>query len=647
MNLLTSRGSIALRLIGWGVLAWLAAACAQQGTPQGGPRDEIPPLIEKTDPEIGTLRYDDSEVTIYFSEIIRKPTFDKEVFISPLVKRPDLRLSDNGKRLTIKFQEALRPKTTYIITLNDVQDANEGNKLAETYVLAFSTGDRLDSAQMRGRIFLPELGKGAAEMSVLLFDPDSIQDQDFLLKRPAYLTKTNEQGEFTFQYLRDAPYRILGVKDGDQSNSYSLPSEQIAILLDSLVIPQEKVSAPLPTSPDSLPKDTVASDSLLGADSVATVITDSLPGDRAAFLPATDDPLLKLLAFVPDTLAPILRGYDFGAERTLILALTEFPRLDTLEVWVSDTNRQDSARPLALTAYRGGEEISLLIGLDRAPPLDLILRHLSDSLYNRIDTTLRVAPERLKKLERPVLQPPQLQSEARAWRVLLPRLLGGEVQNLVQVTDTSRFDSARATFAYTYEADGFYLLIRPEKLPEPAAPYVLSVAGEAGLTDTALLDSQFRYQLDWINPEGYGTLSGRVQLDSGYQGGIVLQLRNQEGKIVRTVYDTTFSFTQLKEGDYTFRVILDRDRNQTYTPGQLLPLRWPERTYVVPEKVTIRGQWDFEDHLVRVPITDRGAINRQPPPEAEPNKATQDTNSPGSRPEATNDSRPPRSGKRP
>ena len=608
-------GTCSLRIVAWGLLLWLAVACAQQASPQGGPRDEVPPTIEKTSPSTGALRFKDDDITIYFSEVIRKPTFDKEVFISPLVKRPELRLSDSGKRLTIKFEESLRPQTTYIITLNDIQDANEGNKLAESYVLAFSTGDRLDSAKLRGRIFLPELGKGAPDMSVLLFDPDSAIGQDFLLKRPAYLTKTNQQGEFTFRYLRDAPYRILGVKDEDQSNSYSLPSEQVAIVLDTLVVPKEKVLAPLPTPTDSLPLDTVASDSLLDADSVLTVVEDSLPTDSGELLPAQDETLLKLLAFVPDTLAPTLRGYDFYAPRTLALRLTEFPRLDTLEAWLTDTTGGDSARPLAITPYRTEEEIILLLGLDRAAPLDLHLRALTDSLYNGIDTVLRVEPESLEELEQPVLQAPALRTDKQAWQLLLPRLLTGEeVKSWIQVSDTARFDSLRQEVEFTHEREGFYLFIRPQKVPDPALPYLLSLRGEIGLRDSAQLDSVFRYQLEWIDPESYGTLSGRVQIDSSYEGGLILELRNSAQEIVRTGYDTTFRFTHLKEGEYSFRAILDEDGNRCYSPGQLMPPRWPERSYQVPEKVNIRGNWDFADHVVVVPISDEAATQRQPSP---------------------------------
>ena len=110
------------------------------------------PTIEKTFPENQSLHFDGNEVKIVFSEAVRAPAFDKEIFISPLVRRPKIIRSDNAKRIKIKFAEDLRPQTTYIITLTDIQDNQEGNKMEEAYILAFSTGDQLDSMAIKGEI---------------------------------------------------------------------------------------------------------------------------------------------------------------------------------------------------------------------------------------------------------------------------------------------------------------------------------------------------------------------------------------------------------------------------------------------------------------------------------------------------------------
>ena len=209
--------------------------CGQKGSPQGGPKDTDPPAVTQVLPKDSTLNFDGKLVRFYFSEPIRKPTYGKEIFISPFTERPKIILSDNAKRLSIEFQEDLRPQTTYLITLTEVKDLHESNPLAEPYILAFSTGDQLDSMEIKGKLFLPSLVRILKKMTVLLFDSDSIQNQDFFLKRPAYLTQSNESGEFSFKYLRNTNYKILAVKDDDSSNSLSSNEEAIAIPSDSLL----------------------------------------------------------------------------------------------------------------------------------------------------------------------------------------------------------------------------------------------------------------------------------------------------------------------------------------------------------------------------------------------------------------------------
>ncbi|MEO1448284.1 MAG: Ig-like domain-containing protein, partial [Bacteroidota bacterium] len=113
-----------LILTGLALSVW---ACAQPGTLTGGPRDEIPPTVQRTEPAAASLFFEGQSVKIVFSEPVRKPTFGKEIFISPLVKRPKIIQSDSGKRIRIEFDEPLRPETTYLITLKEIKDATESN----------------------------------------------------------------------------------------------------------------------------------------------------------------------------------------------------------------------------------------------------------------------------------------------------------------------------------------------------------------------------------------------------------------------------------------------------------------------------------------------------------------------------------------
>ena len=578
------------RMLIWLLLVAVAYSCAQQARPQGGPRDETPPTVIESDPIPGELNFDREEVTFTFSEPIRKPTYDKEIFISPFITPPEIRLADSYRKVTIRFREELRPATTYIITLNEIKDNTEGNPLEEPYVLAFSTGDQLDSLSLEGKILKPTLGEVAEDLTILLFDADSAVHNNFyeetgLRKRPTYLTQTNDKGEFEFQYLREGPYRVIGMENEVRGSGL------IAVSLDTVVY----VKSPV----DSTEKNTVS-----------------------------------LMAFVQDEeKAPTVLRYKFWSESVLDLSISENIVLSELSGWTTDTLGNDSTAIGSLSLYKGERGPRLLTQVAAEAPFQLHLAGLMDSLGYSADTALRINYQPTRPRVEPWLEEPTFQIDEEAWKLLVPATLFPAQLSEITLSDTTRNEENRQYFPLDIRSEGFYLLISPsEELENPLAPYILRVPGSAmGLTDSLLGDSVFVKQVKWYDPAAYGSLSGTVRLDTGYQGPILVQILDENKKAVATFQDTTFSLAYLKEGTYSFRVLLDQDGNGVYTPGSLWPPSWPERTYLVPETVKIRGNWTFEDHVVKV-ISSDDAIETEPEDEEVPGDETERPPRPGQGP---------------
>ena len=672
-------------------LLFLLAACAQPISPTGGPRDETPPEVEKTFPESQALNFDGNEVRIIFSEAVRAPAFDKEIFISPLVKRPKIIRSDNAKRIRIKFAEELRPQTTYIITLTDIQDNQEGNKMEEAFILAFSTGDQLDSMEIAGKILSPLIGQGEKEMMVLLFDADSIVNNDILRKRPAYVTKTNDRGEFEFKYLRNSPYKVFGLSDADKSNTYSQPTEKIALSEDSVItFVLDTIQADI-LKPDSLLIDSLSTDSLaidsLSADSLGmdstlvdsleldstlidslvldstmadSLVLDSLSTDSLALDSTLADSLVLdsisvdslmsdslmtdslaidkdstkknpvtttvLYSFLPDNGNPRLNNYVWIGQKTVAVKFNENLKLDSMQAFLTDTLYQDT---IAVTDYSfyNENDPEILFHMERPESSFsfLHLSHVMDSLNNRLDSVLLVRPNRGREIENPILKKPELLIEQEAWKFLTYRILEDKDSSMVYVTDTARVDSLQKRIPISWERKGFEVFLKPTIKLEPNSPYVLRVNGGFFTEiDSTVGDSIYRYSLKWFDPESFGTLSGSVLYDSTYSGPIVLQLIDEKKAIARTVQDTSFAFTKLPEGNYTFRIILDADSNGVWTPGQLYPPRLPEKIYVDSSPVKIKANWDFEKHKVQI-----GKAPPPPPPVEETEEDESQTSTQG------------------
>ncbi|MEM6346151.1 MAG: Ig-like domain-containing protein [Bacteroidota bacterium] len=537
------------------LLALSLTDCAKPAAPTGGPRDETPPEVVKTIPEVGSLNQETQIVKIYFDEAIKKGTYGKEIFISPLPEsRPKIVLSDNAKRLTIKFEEALRPQTTYVITLTELADFNASNKMKEAFTLAFSTGDQLDSLKIEGKINSAVIGKPPEDMTVMLFDADSVINNDLFLKTPAYITKPNESGAFTFEYLRRAEYRVFAVADKDNSNSYSTPSERIAISPDSVL---------------RFENDTI---------SVATT---------------------ELFAFVADQQAPLLQSYVWLGANTLLIKFNENLKLDELEAYISDTLGEESATLDTYTWFPNPDpELMLYSPRSQLEYSNLSLLKIKDSLDYRSDSLLRVEPRRKRKLTAPLQNKPALDQTKQFWEMVSYRPWQTRDSSLLFLTDTTRVDSLKKRYAVNVEADAFELRVRP--LGQiPYGNYELNVEGDYLLpADSASTDTTFRYSVLWPDPTNYGTLSGAVKLDSiDYSGPIIMELYKDK-ELVATVKDTSFAFSMLSPGTYTTRVILDQDSSGIWTTGRLWPPKMPEPIYIVPEPIEIRENWDFEGHVV-------------------------------------------------
>jgi len=532
--------------------------CAQTATPNGGPKDEDPPELVRSLPETGTLNFAGDEVRFVFNEPIQLPTFDKEIFISPYTVRPKIILSDNAKRLRIQFSEPLRPNATYVVTLTGIKDLNERNPIEESITLAFSTGDVLDSMEIQGRILGPTLGRAVKGMTLLLFDADSIVEGNYLRKRPAYVSKAGDDGRFRFQYLRKAPYRLLGVLDDDQTNTYSQPGELVALPPDSILV---------------FPEDTTLLE-------------------------------LELLAFLPDAQAPRLQSYAWIHPEALALRMSENLDLSQARLHATDTLGRDSL-PVPAYTWLGGQDFELLVAMPR--PRDSVsylhLLGLADSLGNPMDTVLMVTPFRSRKPESPLLKPPLLLPSEAAYEAIAVRALSLADSARFSLSDTARYDSTRQFFGFRLAPDGFRFRLLPHLKPDSLRPLLLGVSGAFLASDDSLLqDSLFRYPVKWFDQEEYGNLSGSLRFDSTYQGPTVLQLLNKDQKVVRSTRDTTFAYKTLPAGTYTARVILDTDSNGVWTPGRLWPPSLPERIFLDPTPITVRANWDFDNHLIKVSL---------------------------------------------
>ena len=205
-----------------GCLAFFS--CGQPMPPTGGPRDTLPPVPVKAIPGDSTTNFQGNRIVLEFDEYVQLDNPFEKLGFSPVPKiRPQA--ESRLKTVTIRIKDTLEPNTTYSIDFGDaLKDVNEGNVLKNlTYV--FSTGGRIDSGVIRGRVFLAENGKTDSTLIVILHR--NMDDSAVAKERPRYAAKVRSDGEFLLRYLAPGEYRIYALKDADGSLKYDQKSELI------------------------------------------------------------------------------------------------------------------------------------------------------------------------------------------------------------------------------------------------------------------------------------------------------------------------------------------------------------------------------------------------------------------------------------
>ena len=191
------------------LLVALAAGCAKQGYPTGGPKDTQPPKALGAKPQNESRHFAAKQFYIEFDEYVVLKNADDNVLVSPpLAHKPEY--TTKGKGVLVKLQDTLQPNTTYLFQFKEaIADFNEGNVLP-SYEYVFSTGDTMDTFMMAGSVSNARDGKPWKEtLSVLAYRlGDTV---------PALVTRTDKEGRFAFHYIPQGMFRLVAVEDKNKN----------------------------------------------------------------------------------------------------------------------------------------------------------------------------------------------------------------------------------------------------------------------------------------------------------------------------------------------------------------------------------------------------------------------------------------------
>lgn len=229
------------------VLLFFAGAflsrCASIGTPTGGPKDTLPPVVVAVVPEDGATNFKSKSIYIEFDEYVQLKDQQKEIYVSPAMgKKPVFTMRGRGIYIQIK-DDSLLPETTYAIEFgSSVADNNESNALhGLRYV--FSTGSAIDSLICSGYTEDSYTADSLGKSFIWFYEADSVEtpdtyDSTIFKYKPSKIARSQNNGIFIAQNLKPVPYRVYAIFDANDNQTYE-PSIDKVGFADGVYNPAE------------------------------------------------------------------------------------------------------------------------------------------------------------------------------------------------------------------------------------------------------------------------------------------------------------------------------------------------------------------------------------------------------------------------
>jgi len=227
------------------ILSFVFINCANRGRPEGGPKDEKPPIITKSEPENFSTNFTENEIRIYFDEYIKVKNMQQQLIISPPMD-PMPEITPQGgasKYIDIKIIDTLDANTTYALNFgNSIVDNNEENPYPY-YRYVFSTGDYIDSLTVKGNILDALERKTDEFVSVVLYELDSTYTDSIIYKEtPKYVTNTLDSvTNFSIENIKAGKYMLLALKDVNLDNKFQQKTDKLGFYKSFIEVPTDSV----------------------------------------------------------------------------------------------------------------------------------------------------------------------------------------------------------------------------------------------------------------------------------------------------------------------------------------------------------------------------------------------------------------------
>lgn len=539
------------------VILFLAAIslsrCAKQSSPQGGPRDEEPPKLLRSNPETQELNTRPEEIVLQFDEYIKLDNPSKNIIITPRLKKDEIVTTALKDRVVIELNQELEDSTTYVFNFqNSIQDLSEGNP-AENLKIVFSTGPFIDSLTVSGSVnhYWPKRQFDYRDVIIGLYLENDTTD--LFTAAPYYLTRADSLGNFVIENIRANKYRAYAWHDANNSTKAESKSEAYDFLQDTITIETNLEGLQFNLSQADLSELRFSRSSFTNG-SYDIILNKSTVEDNIeikglgeSIFYSKEESTLKLFS---------IEGITDSIQVNLLLKDSVENKIDTA-IWAKFPKNERKPDELTISANSGlnfTDTLKALLKFNKP-----ILEIKTDSLFIPVDSTNQIQIDRemffftdsLKRTEL-AINIPVLDS--------LP----------IQIFTLTAMDSTFLDITGTYNGEALkanYRQIKPETLAD--------------------------------------VLSGSIE---GSNGPFILQLLDSKGEKVREeiIEDgNEFTLQNLLPGNYQLRVIEDSNGNKRWDSANFYENRLAERVFYFKDdtgkigEVILKSGWTNEGIIIK------------------------------------------------
>ena len=532
-----------VQLFLFGLLGMLGLVrCAQQVAPTGGKKDTIAPTLIGSNPLNKSRNFHGKEIELFFDEYVIVDNIQQKLIITPEIENP-YNFKQKGTSIALTFKKDFADSTTYTFNFGDgIKDFAERNPV-QNLKLVFSTGTTIDSGRVYGTITDLRGNKPIFDGLVGLYKmKDTINPEK---QKPYYFSRTDSSGRFAIENVQVARYKLIATDDKNRNQLYNTKDERIAFLDSAIQVGTDTTNYDLRLylSDATLPR---VQRTTPKVNNYTVVFNKGMDSVRVKFLKGDS------LAYFPES-ATQLKFFKSGkAADTTLVSITG---IDSLGQVIEQEQK------IAFLVQRGKEK--------QLEPL-----------------TVRTTPERGQPLPRDF-----------EYTFIFNKPIARLAEESIQLQNDSLTKQPLSSMKWHWNAYHNEVSVTGKATARDSIKWIIPAGAIISVEGDSLPAVIYRHSV--LKEEDYGILRGKITADSATH--FILELVNEEQRVIRSAYASPFTFTRVPPGKYQLRVIVDKNNNRRWDTGNYAKGTQPERVYYFPDPIQVKSNFEFDDTDFTIP----------------------------------------------